>query len=98
MELAGEHLEADVRVVVSPLAGIFVPAEHALTDIDEGAPVGFVRAGADLVPVLSPFRGQLGAVEAAAGERLVAHQRVAWLRVDGHGTAPDPGPLETLVA
>ena len=90
MDLHGEYLTAAERVVVSPAAGVFVPAVHLATpDADEqasvvpvepGTTLGFVRTGADDVPVVSPFGGVLVSIVASAGERLTEHQRVAWLR------------------
>jgi [acyl-carrier-protein] S-malonyltransferase len=81
MRSDGEFLEADVRVVVSPAAGVFTPLDAVPPSIDVGTAVGFVHAGSEIVPVLSAFRGELVRLEAVAGERLESHQRVAWLRV-----------------
>ena len=69
------------RVIVSPVAGVFTPIGSAARRIAAGATVGVVRAGADDVPVVSPFAGELVDVCAAAGERLEPFQRIAWLRV-----------------
>jgi [acyl-carrier-protein] S-malonyltransferase len=90
MDLQGEYLMAAERVVVSPAAGVFVPAadvpeaapgEHAdVMPVEPGTTLGFVRTGADDVPVVSPFGGVLVSIVATAGERLTEHQRVAWLR------------------
>ena len=68
------------RVIVTPIAGVFTPVVD-VTHVAVGATVGTVRSGADEVPVLSPFAGELVDVCAAAGERLEPFQRVAWLRV-----------------
>ena len=45
-----------------------------------GSSLGYVQAGADQVPVVSPFAGRLMAIDAVAGERLEPYQRIAWLR------------------
>ena len=42
--------------------------------------LGASPAGGSSVPVVSPFDGHLMAVDAVDGERLMRHQRVAWLR------------------
>lgn len=95
----GERLSTAVRLVVSPAAGLFQPAqlaapapgaplrgqtpagEAAGTPVEVGALVGMVGK----VEVRTPFAGQLAGFLALAGERLVAGQPVAWLRVG-------PGP------
>jgi [acyl-carrier-protein] S-malonyltransferase len=76
----GEYLVATERVVVSPAAGVFVPAEPVATELEVGSTLGFIRTGVDDVPVRSPFGGQLVSIVATSGERLALHQRVAWLR------------------
>ena len=91
----GERLTTAVRLVVSPAAGIFQPAqlsapapgaplrgqapagEAAGTPVEVGALLGTVGS----VEVRTPFAGQLTGFLALAGERLVAGQPVAWLRV-----------------
>jgi len=95
----GERLTTSVRLVVSPAAGLFQPAElfvpspgarlrgqqaageAAGTPVEVGALLG--RVGA--VEVRTPFAGQLAGFLALAGERLVAGQPVAWLRVERTG-------------
>jgi [acyl-carrier-protein] S-malonyltransferase len=92
----GERLATAVRLVVSPAAGIFQPAEleaprlgarlrgqapageAAGTPVEVGAMLGTVGG----VEVRTPFAGQLAGFLALAGERLVAGQPVAWLRVE----------------
>ena len=70
------------RVIVTPIAGVFTPlVDGEFVRITAGSTVGTVRSGDDVVPVLSPFAGDLVDVCAAAGERLEPFQRVAWLRV-----------------
>jgi hypothetical membrane protein len=80
MDLQGECLEASERVVVTPAAGVFVPADPLPEQVEVGSTLGFIHAHAGVTPVRSRFRGTLVALVAATGERLVEHQRVAWLR------------------
>lgn len=74
----GEHLFASERLVVSPAAGLFVPATDVVEGqhIERGRVVGHV-AGHE---VRSPFRGTVKGLLAVAGERLTRSQPVAWLR------------------
>jgi hypothetical protein len=80
MEHGGERLDAVERVIVTPVAGVFSAIADLPAHVAAGSPIGFVRVGADEVPVLSPFAGELMAVDALDGERLEPYQRVAWLR------------------
>jgi [acyl-carrier-protein] S-malonyltransferase len=74
----GEHLFAAERLVVSPAAGVFTPADDVAEGqhIERGRVVGHV-AGHE---VRSPFRGTVKGLLAVAGERLTRSQPVAWLR------------------
>lgn len=74
----GEHLFAAERLVVSPAAGLFVPADDVAEGqhIERGRVVGHV-AGHE---VRSPFRGIVKGLLAVTGERLTRSQPVAWLR------------------
>lgn len=74
----GEHLFAAERLVVSPAAGVFVPADDVAEGqhIERGRVVGHV-AGHE---VRSPFRGTVKGLLAVTGERLTRSQPVAWLR------------------
>ena len=74
----GEHLFAAERLVVSPAAGVFVPAADVAEGqhIERGRVVGHVAGHA----VRSPFRGTVKGLLAVAGERLTRSQPVAWLR------------------
>lgn len=74
----GEHLFAAERLVVSPAAGLFVPADDVAEGqhIERGRVVGHV-AGHE---VRSPFRGIVKGLLAVTGERLTPSQPVAWLR------------------
>lgn len=92
----GERLTTAVRLVVSPAAGVFQPealeapalgaglrgqpvaGQAAGTAIEVGALLGMVGDE----EVRTPFAGQLAGFLALAGERLVAGQPVAWLRVE----------------
>ena len=92
----GEHLYMSERVVVSPGAGIFdpedglsVPGPGGLSgkkgsdvEIAVGALLG--RVGA--VDVRTPFAGRLVGFLALRGERVMAGQPVAWLRVPADET------------
>ena len=92
----GETLTTAVRLVVSPAAGVFQPeplpapalgaalrgqtpaGQAAGTPVEVGALLG--RVGE--TEVRTPFAGNLAGFLALAGERLLAGQPVAWLRVD----------------
>jgi [acyl-carrier-protein] S-malonyltransferase len=75
----GEHLFAAERLIVSPAAGVFVPADDVLLGnlIERGRVMGHV-AGQE---VRSPFPGTVKGLLAVAGERLTRSQPVAWLRM-----------------
>jgi [acyl-carrier-protein] S-malonyltransferase len=74
----GEHLFAAERLVVSPAAGVFTPADDVTEGqhIEKGRVLGHV-AGHE---VRSAFRGTVKGLLAVAGERLTHRQPVAWLR------------------
>jgi [acyl-carrier-protein] S-malonyltransferase len=74
----GEHLFASERLVVSPAAGVFTPADDVAEGhhIERGRIVGHV-AGHE---VRSPFHGTVKGLLAVAGERLTRSQPIAWLR------------------
>lgn len=74
----GELLYVSERVVISPGAGVFEPANANLTAgaaIDVGTVLGTVSG----VQVLSPFDGVLQGHLAQPGERVQAGQPIAWL-------------------
>lgn len=75
----GEHLFATERLVVSPGAGVFAPADG----VAEGSVVapGQVIGTVSGVEVRSPFAGTVMGVLASAGERVSVTEPVAWLRV-----------------
>ncbi len=87
----GKHLYTSERVVVSPAAGIFEP-EPGLSVPGPGGLSG--RPGPEVEVAVGAFLGRVGAVEvrtpfagrlvgflAHRGERVMAAQPVAWLRV-----------------
>jgi [acyl-carrier-protein] S-malonyltransferase len=75
----GEHLFATERVVVSPAAGIFQPAEGV--DIGHLLAAGDVLGSVGTEPVHSPFAGTIMGMLAATGERVGSREPIAWLRV-----------------
>jgi biotin carboxyl carrier protein len=67
------------RMVVSPCAGVFEPADVAVPDaavVEVGALLGRV-ADED---VRTPFAGQIMGMLAMPGERVQRGQPIAWLR------------------
>ena len=76
-EIEGEHLFVAERVVVSPAAGIFTPA-----DLGAGAAisVGTVLGHVGEHEVRSPFEGALQNYIAVDTERVMSRQPIAWLR------------------
>jgi [acyl-carrier-protein] S-malonyltransferase len=78
VRLEGEHLFASERLVVSPAAGIFTPADGIGdgTTIEVGTVLGHVGQH----EVRSPFAGTLQSYIALATERVTARQPIAWLR------------------
>ena len=76
----GEHLFAMERIVVSPAAGVFSPnaAVSAGTRISVGQVIGHVGES----QVRSPFDGVVQSFIAVDGERVTAHQPIAWLRTN----------------
>jgi [acyl-carrier-protein] S-malonyltransferase len=78
----GEQLYVSERMVISPAAGVFEPANPAPAGtIEVGTVIGAV-SGAE---VRSPFAGTLMGMLAHQGERLQAGQPVAWLRTGEAG-------------
>jgi 1-acyl-sn-glycerol-3-phosphate acyltransferase len=76
----GEAIDIDERVVVSPAAGVFTPLTPEGTHVQVGQRIGHVCTTSALIPVCTPFSGQLVTMTADAGERVGRCQRVAWLR------------------
>ncbi len=75
----GEHLFATDRLVVSPAAGVFTPIE-GLQPASE-VPAGSLLGRIGIEEVRSPFAGELMSWLAVDGERVMASQPIAWLRV-----------------
>jgi [acyl-carrier-protein] S-malonyltransferase len=75
----GEHLFATERVVVSPSAGVFHPADQTGPgrDLEPGDILGTVGADA----VRSPFAGTIMGMLTEDGERVSPQEPIAWLRV-----------------
>jgi len=76
----GETIQVVERVVVSPAAGVFTPLTPEGSQVDAGQRIGQVCTRTELVPVCTPFTGELVEIAASEGERVHHHQRVAWLR------------------
>jgi [acyl-carrier-protein] S-malonyltransferase len=74
----GEHLFAVERMVVSPAAGLFQKISSVANNsrIEVGQIIGHVAE----TEVRSPFSGMLQNFIAVDGERVTAHQPIAWLR------------------
>ncbi|MFZ6003620.1 MAG: hypothetical protein ACOYXM_06755 [Actinomycetota bacterium] len=81
MNLDGEQVFVNERVVASPAAGTFMPLDRALEQVDIGDVVGHIRTNDSLVEVRAAFRGLVVEVVASAGQRLQTHERIAWMRV-----------------
>ena len=85
----GEHLYAAERVVVSPAAGVFQPDGSCPAPGPGGLPAGDgvqVAVGDQLgavgaAAVRTPFAGTVVGFLAHPGERVMAGQPLAWLRV-----------------
>ena len=78
--LEGEHLSAVERLVVSPGAGVFSPVSDFArgSRIEVGTVIGMVGTQ----EVRSPFAGRIENYIAVEGERVTAHQPIAWLRTN----------------
>jgi [acyl-carrier-protein] S-malonyltransferase len=74
----GEHLFATERIVVSPGAGVFAPADDVGTgtELEPGSVLGAIGDQ----EVRSPFAGTLMGMLAVEGERVTTSQPIAWLR------------------
>jgi [acyl-carrier-protein] S-malonyltransferase len=74
----GEHLFAVERLVVSPAAGVFARNPQIVdgTSIVVGQTIGTIGD----TDVRSPFAGVVQSFIAVDGERVTAHQPIAWLR------------------
>jgi [acyl-carrier-protein] S-malonyltransferase len=76
----GEHLFMSERMVVSPAAGVFEPADRWRGDEQGAVEVGDVLGTIGDVEVLSLFAGQVMGLIARPGERVTTSQPIAWLR------------------
>ena len=74
----GEHLFAIERLVVSPSAGVFTKIQTVANNT--AIEVGLVLGHVGDTEVRSPFAGMLQNFIAVDGERVTAHQPIAWLR------------------
>ena len=74
----GEHLFATERLVVSPAAGVFTPADS----VEAGSPItrGDLIGTVGEHDVRSAFSGEVQGFLAFPGERVTARQPIAWLR------------------
>jgi [acyl-carrier-protein] S-malonyltransferase len=77
-QLEGEHLFAVERLVVSPSAGLFSP--NSSVTVGSHISVGHVIGVVGETEVRSPFAGVIQNFIAVEGERVTAHQPIAWLR------------------
>jgi len=79
-KIEGEHLFAVERLVVSPAAGVFTP----VTSVGVGSviEVGLVIGHVGDREVRTPFSGVVQNFIAVEGERVTAHQPIAWLRTN----------------
>jgi [acyl-carrier-protein] S-malonyltransferase len=75
----GEQLYVSERVVISPCAGIFEPADEAGLQAGAAVNVGTPLGSVSGTEVLSPFAGTLQGALAHSGERVQAGQPIAWL-------------------
>ena len=82
--VVAEDVTLDERLVIAPVTGTFFPAftevsaEHPGV-VAIGDEIGVLVQSGDKHPVISPFTGQLMGMLAMSGERVRAHQPVAWL-------------------
>lgn len=79
-KIEGEHLFAVERLVVSPAAGVFTPVPTVAvgSTIEVGLVIGHVGER----EVRTPFSGIVQNFIAVDGERVTAHQPIAWLRTN----------------
>lgn len=74
----GDHLHGPERLVVSPAAGRFSPAERLAPGVR--VDVGHLLGRVGDIDVRSRFSGVLAGIMALPGERLAPAQPIAWLR------------------
>jgi [acyl-carrier-protein] S-malonyltransferase len=76
----GEHLFMSERMVVSPAAGVFEPADEWRADQPGPIEVGGLLGTIGAVEVRSLFAGEVMGLIARPGERVTTSQPIAWLR------------------
>ncbi|MCU1380391.1 MAG: fabD [Acidimicrobiales bacterium] len=76
----GEHLFMSERMVVSPAAGVFAPAEPWRTTPEGTIEVGDLLGTIGAIEVRSLFAGHVMGLIAKDGERVTTSQPIAWLR------------------
>ena len=76
----GEHLYMVERMIVSPAAGIFAPADRWRADAHGTVEVGELLGTIGDVEVRSLFAGHVMGFIAVDGERVTTSQPIAWLR------------------
>lgn len=79
-QIEGEHLFAVERLVVSPAAGVFTP--DPAIGVGSAIEVGLVIGRVGDTEVRTPFSGIVQNFIAVEGERVTAHQPIAWLRTN----------------
>ena len=68
------------RVVISPAAGVFEPADDREISAESHVNVGSLLGSVSGDEVRSPFAGRLMGMLAQPGERVQVGQPIAWLR------------------
>ena len=76
----GEHLYMTERLVVSPAAGVFTPAERWAAEPTGAVEVGELLGTIGEAEVRSAFAGTVMGFIAVDGERVTTSQPIAWLR------------------
>ncbi|MGY6501976.1 MAG: hypothetical protein ACXIVQ_13925 [Acidimicrobiales bacterium] len=80
MDLDGEFFTSTERVLVSPASGVFVPLDRLSATVEAGATIGLIRSADTDVPLISPVGGEVVSIDAVAGQRIMVHERVGWMR------------------
>lgn len=84
-----EEVRVFERLVTAPMAGTFYPTFSDITvdkpvTVAVGDEIGVLVQSGEKHTVESPFTGLLLGLIALPGERVRAHQPLAWLTVDDH--------------
>jgi hypothetical protein len=87
--LLGEHLDIEVRLVVSPTTGRFQPTPPSIHATAETAYVtpGTVVGTVGPEPIESAFEGWLMGFLAIPGEKVWPGSPIAWIRMSGDAIA-----------